>query len=252
MTTTVAPTAAVAKTDKGITALLKADTVAQRLTPLLPKGLTYDALIQHVYFAAQKDPNILKCTPASIVQAVARALRSGLEIGETCHLLPFGSVCTFVADYKGLGQLLIASGSVRKLEIRGVYEGDQFEISYGSEGRLRHVPGPIAQRGRLLGAYVFADLPMSRYQWDYMHIEDVNAIRAKFSRSWKEGACPEWYACKTVLRRFAKLLPKDRRVAPLWRALEEDEAAEAEDLSVTVAPTADVSADGEDLSYEGE
>src|SRR5688500_19531956 len=117
---------AVATTNgKGVTALIQAS--SGRLTPLLPEGLTLEKLQQIVYFETKKNPEILKCTPDSIVSAVARVLRSGLELGETCYLVPFGSTCTFVAGYTGLAQLMIASRVVRAVEGEAVYDADEFD-----------------------------------------------------------------------------------------------------------------------------
>src|SRR5688572_32614917 len=99
---------AVATTNgKGVTALIQASSA--RLTPLLPDGLTLEKLAQIAYFETIKNPEILKCTPDSIVSAVERVLRSGLELGETSYLVPLGNTCSFVAGYTGLAQRGFAS-----------------------------------------------------------------------------------------------------------------------------------------------
>jgi recombinase, phage RecT family len=226
---------------KGITALIEAS--APRLTPLLPEGVTLERLAQIVYFESKKNPAILRCKPESIVSAVSRVLRSGLELGETCYLVPFGSDCTFIADYKGLAQLMIAGRAVRAVEMECVWEGDEFEVELGLNSKLRHVPrANKAKRGELRGAYVVLRLPggMSSFKW--MTAEDIDAIRLTYSKSWKNGKLDSipWYACKTVLRQIAKTMPKSKQLAQFYAALAEDDAEEfgdalpdAEDVTAT-------------------
>lgn len=210
------------------------DKAAPRLTPLLPAGLTLEALREHVYFAAQQTPEILKCSGASIVQAVQRALRSNLEIGATCYLIPFKGVCTFVADYKGLAQLMIGSGAVRAVEASAVYAGDEFEFEKGLNAVLRHRPCPFKERGEIIGAYVILRLPFGASTFEYMAIEDIDQIRHDYSRQWAKGPCPSWYAKKTCIRQVAKLLPKDPRLTAALCAIAEDEAAEKDGADAIV------------------
>jgi phage RecT family recombinase len=206
------------------------ESATDRLTPLLPDGLSLEKLAQVVYFEARKNPDLLKCTPASIVAAVARALRTGLEIGETVYLLPFGNTCTVVADYKGLAQLMVASRAVRAVEGECVYEGDEFTMRLGLDARLDHVPcGQRAKRGKMVGAYVILRLPGGLATWKYMAVEDIEAIRQKHSRSWKRGPIEDipWYATKTVLRQIAKLMPKDPRLSRFFTAIEDEDRMDA-------------------------
>jgi len=207
--------------------VLDMDGARRFLTKFLPQGLTYERFVATVQLAVAKEPKIAKCTPESIVTAVGQALRSGLEIGETAHLVPFGPELQFVGDYKGIAQLIVASGAVRHVELRAVYEGDEFDFCYGLDARLSHRPAPVAARGKLKGAYVVFRLPFNAPPaFEYMTVEDVDAIRQRYSAQWKKGPVPPWYAKKTVLRQAAKTLSKDRRLALAMRAIEADAEAE--------------------------
>lgn len=211
---------------KGITALVRAS--APRLTPLLPEGVTLEKLEQIMYFEAQKTPALLQCSPASIVQAVQRALRSGLDIGTTCYLIPYGKTCTFVADYKGLGQLMVAARAVRAVEMEAVREGDEFDFALGLDAHLRHVPKWSKDRKArpVIAAYVILRLPNGQSTFKAMSAEEIDAIRQEYSKQHKNGPLPGWYACKTVLKQIAKTMPTDERLARFYAAVAEDDDAE--------------------------
>lgn len=227
----------------GITALI--EQASDRLTPFLPDGLTIEKLGQIVFFESKKNPDLLKCGGPSIVAAIARALRTGLEIGDTCYLVPYGTTCTFVADYRGLAQLMIASRAVRAVEGEAVYEGDDFDFELGLNARLRHVPRARgAKRGKITGAYVILRLPGGMSTFKYLPVEEIEAVRQKHSRQWKRQPLEEipWYAVKTCLRQAAKMMPKDPRLTRFWEAVADEDRIEA-------ARPVDVSEDGEDLAY---
>lgn len=213
---------------------------ADQINPFLPKGVTLDAIGQAVQMMAVKQPDLLNCTPSSLVIGISRGLRAGLELGETWHLLTFKNKelsqqhgrdifeCTGVADYKGLAQLMIASGAVRYVDAQVVREGDEFAFALGLDKTLTHRPS--SKRGPITHAYVVLTLPFGVKDFHVMSIEEIDAIRLSKSRSWKHGACPDWYAKKTVIRQIAKLMPKDKRMLAVMRAVEQDEASEFEDV----------------------
>lgn len=238
MATTQAPeTTAVAKRSPLVDIVQKR---ADQINPFLPKGVTLEAIGQAVQMMAVKQPDLLACTPSSLVIGISRGLRAGLELGETWHLLTFRNKdlsaqhgrdifeCTGVADYKGLAQLMIASGAVRYVDAQVVREGDTFTYQLGLDKKLDHIPG--GKHGRITHAYVVLTLPFGVKDFHVMTIDEIDAIRTAKSRQWKSGVCPDWYAKKTVIRQIAKLLPKDRRMMAVMRAIDQDEAAELEDV----------------------
>lgn len=223
---------------------------ADQLVPFLPKGVTLDQIGQITQMMAIKQPDLLACTPSSLVMGISRGLRAGLELGETWHLLTFKNKdltekhgrdvfeCTGVADYKGLAQLMVASGAVRYVDPQVVRDGDEFDYELGLEKRLTHRPG--GTRGAITHAYVILRLPFGIADFLVMTIKEIDAIRLAKSKQWKNGPCPDWYAKKTVIRQIAKLLPKDKRLMAVARAVEQDEAAEFEDVpeaDATEVPT---------------
>lgn len=186
-------------------------------------GVDPKRYIEAALMACVKTPELFKCTPESVALALRQAAQSGLEIGRTAHLLPYGTTCTFVPDYKGLIELACASGKVASIRTRAVYEGEAFTYTETIGGPdLQHTPRLAGSGGKIIGAYAIADLRFNRYKVEWMTADEINAIRSK-SRSWKGGELPDWYARKTVVRRLCKTLPQS---AKLEVALQHDDAEE--------------------------
>jgi recombination protein RecT len=225
---------------------------ADQIQPFLPQGASVDAVAHAVQLAALKNPQLLAAIPSSLVVAVTRGLRAGLDIGEEWHLLTFKNkdlsakhnrdVYDVIghADYKALAHLAIAAGAVRYVDPHIVREGDEFAYQLGLDKRLDH--RPQAKRGaKITGAYVILTLPYGMREFHYMERADIEVVRQK-SKSWAKQALEDipWYALKTVVRQGLKLLPKDKRLAKALAAIAVDEEAEREERE----PGASVSGGG--------
>lgn len=228
-----APTqTALTVTPKNVRALLTSDAAMAVIAPYLPTGTDIERVVAAAKLALTDNPALGKCTPTSLVRAVAKIQQWGLEIGYTAHLVPFKSVCTPIADYKGLAELVRRSGAVRHVETRSVYEKEHFRIEYGLNPVLEHIPlHRKSERGPLVGAYVIFFLPYGARSFHFMGVDDIDEIRKAHSKQWASGPCPPFYAEKTVLRRGVKLLPKDARLADALRVVEDEEQTEAGDVT---------------------
>jgi phage RecT family recombinase len=224
-------------TTKDLPALITSSKDAQHtIAPFLPEGVSLERVAASLRIALAKDRAAWKkeglsplerCSAMSVFMAVAKIAQWGLEIGETAHLVPFGTDCTPVADYKGLAQLVIGSGLVRHVEARCVYEKEPFTMTLGTTTTIEHRPiWSATDRGKMVGAYAIFDLRGGRSSVKYMGVEEIEKIRQQYSKQWKQGALPAWYAEKTVVRAGVKLLPKDPRLAKTLAAFEQIEAAE--------------------------
>lgn len=229
-------TAVALREPKGITQLLQSDAARDRITPLLPRGVSYDAVVQEVFFAAKDNPEILECSPDSIVRAVGRAVQSGLSLGREIHLVPFNTRIsrkgepdrwekrlTTITDYKGEIALIVSSGAARSIDARCVYANERFRYEEGLNPILEHEPMSWASsevRGPLVGAYAIARLPKGGAKTLAMSVAEIDAIRQAHSRQWRKGDVPVWYAKKTVVHQIAKELPQNPRLAALLRAIE--------------------------------
>lgn len=236
---------AVARTDapKGIIGILEHDKARSMITPLLPDGVTYERIAREVYFAGQKNPEILKATVPSLIAAVAEAVQMGGRIGEDVHLVPFNTNVapqgqpkqwetriTAIRDYKFKAQLIVATGAARSLMARCVYANEHYVHQDGVVQVFEHHPiMDEAQRGPMVGAYALARLRFGEILVEPMSLGEIEKIRTK-SKQWsqaKVGACPDWYAKKTCINRIAKLLPKNERLAKLLGQFAREDEREA-------------------------
>lgn len=212
---------------------------APQFAPFLPAGVDVEQVAAAVFLEAQRVPQLAKCTPASIVSAASRLVQWGFDIGRTGFLVPFKDtkanalIATPVPGYKGFIELVLATGAAHDCDAREVREGDVFEYEFGTEGRLRHVPGGknTKQRGRITHFYVCWKIRFGYTKFDVMSLDEVEDIRLKHSRQWgadkwARGECESWYGVKTVIRRSAKQLPQNPKLSRFFAALKEDEAAE--------------------------
>lgn len=201
--------------------------------------------------AAQRNPDLLQCTPASIALCLASAAQLGLEAGGllgSAYLVPFKNRHTgkteaqLIIGYRGLIDLARRSEQIEKVEARVVFDGDTFEIDYGA-GTIRHVPKmlkPVTdedsqvpdESGKgnapagFVGAYAVATFRSGARQMEFMDAADIERIRRR-SRASTSGPWVTDYAemaRKTVVRRLAKYLPL---TAELSRAVEIENNAEA-------------------------
>jgi recombination protein RecT len=212
--TTIPPTPESQRQPKGAMVKLLEPRV-ESLAHLLPKGLKVERVIAAAQLAAYQEPKLLQCDPASIFVAVAKVASWGLAIGTTAHLVPFGTTCTAVKDYKGVIQMIVRAGAAKTVRPGIVREGDAFEMEEGSTPFLRHraVPGSKAP---IAGFYAIAhhgrDIPPT---FQYMSADEVEAVRKEFSKQHKSGALKPWYGVKTVIHRLGKYLVQDPEMAAM-------------------------------------
>jgi len=204
----------------------------EQIERVIPKQyLTPERMLALVVNALNKTPELLNCSPITVVNAVVHIAQLGLEIrpGES-YLVAFGKECVPIIDYRGKIKVARRGGFVRDVIADVVYSNDKFEFSVSEkEGRkLLHVPlyaratgttpdspmlpVPKEARGEPVMAYVIAWLKdeerphievMAKYQ-----IEEVRAMSKQphglmWDKAWDEGAK------KTVIHRAMKMLAHD-------------------------------------------
>lgn len=223
------------------------------IAALVPHGIDYEVVVAEAYRATVKNPNILKCTPESIIDAVATVVQSGLTIGKTIHLVPNKEkgVDKLQAwnDYKGDVELVLRAGVARAVFANAVFENEiaegRFEVELGTNPNVIHRPFMDSKkRGALAGAYAVAVMDaygrVKIVTW--LTLADIEKVRAK-SRRWKPenvAVCPDWYAVKTAFHALCKALPKSEATAQIQaihrrQEMQDAEVVDAEVVSSTPA-----------------
>lgn len=210
----------------------------QEIALVLPKGSDVDRILSEARLYIMASPNrdkLLACTPVSILTGIKKAASCGLALdGRNCHLVPYGNVCQFQLDYKGLIVLVKRNKTIALVFSELVYENDTFRVWVDEGGKhLMHEPNYRGDRGELLGVYTFSKDTNGEIDWEYMTIDQVDAVRqrsrAKDSGPWVTDT--HEMVRKTPLRRISKRWDLD---PVALRALEDDDdAIDVETTGVT-------------------
>ena len=217
-----------------------ADMLAKNKTSIasaLPKHLSAERIARVALSELRTNPVLLGCEPASLVNAIVKASQLGLEVGGAlghAYLVPYKTEATLIVGYRGLIALARRSGEIQSLTARVVHERDTFELEYGLNEKLRHIPSTEADPGEMTHAYAVARLKDGGVQYEVMTMAEIESIR-KRSRAGQSGPWVSDYeemARKTVVRRLAKYLPISIEMAD---ALTADQDA----LEVDITPQDD-------------
>lgn len=236
--------------------------VKQRMASLLDK----DTLEREISFAMQiinSTKRLQDCSKESLQKAVYNIALTGLSLNpvlKQAYLIPRymngGMVAVLDPSYQGLIKLLTDTGSIKSIYAYPVYNGDEFEVQYGTTAELIH--RPKFKSKELTAVYAVATLHDGTKQFEVMTAEEVNAIRDR-SESYKAFKAGKVSTCtwesdyvemsrKTVIKRIFKYLPKTERF---------NKAAEAIALSDSDYMVSDAQADYlvtlvENASYDPE
>lgn len=174
----------------------------------LPKHLTADRFLRIAATATLKTPKLLQCDTASVTNALLTCSQLGIEPdGRRAHLIPYGTTCTLIIDYKGLVELAMRSGEISNLHADVVCENDEFNFDLGEI--KAHKVDYRKPRGEVFAVYALARFKDGSVKAEVMTRDEVEDIR-KRSRSGNNGPwVTDWreMAKKTVFRRLAKWLP---------------------------------------------
>lgn len=183
----------------------------QAAASALPPAVSAEQVGTWLRWAVARDPELLRCTPGSIVQAVVEIVRLGLPVavGGLTYLVRYGASVQPIVGWKGLVELARRSGAVDAIDTQVVHDGDVCEIVLGTNGAsIRHVPA--LDHGPAVAVYAWARLRSGVTLAEVMNRADVETIRRR-SRAAASGPwVTDWeeMARKTVLRRLCKRLPQ--------------------------------------------
>ena len=223
------------------------------LLAVMPDNLSYDRFRRVVTLAIAKNPDLLECTASSIITAVIEAAQLGLEptgslsrawliaynknVG-TKQNPKWAKEAQLQIGYMGLVELALRSGRIRSAEARLVYEGDIFEVEFGTDQRIVHKPMFLTSSPEKI-TLVYAVVWRMDSTWDIevMRKDEIDGIRAR-SKSANHGPWVSDYgemARKTVIRRLLKRQPLTVETID---AIAKDDEIEYAQEAAYVAPNA--------------
>lgn len=210
--------ATVSKTpEQQISQYLQNDTVQNQIQMALPKGFTAERLGRIALSTIRNNGRLLQCSVPSLMSSILESAALGLMPGPLGHayLIPYWNnrsksyEAQFQIGYKGLLDLARRSGEISTVVAQAVHENDTFELEFGTEQKLRHIPNFMSDRGEIKLFYAYATLKDGGFQYAVMTKAEVDAIKLR-SKGKDNGPWITDYeqmACKTVLKRLCKTLP---------------------------------------------
>lgn len=197
------------------------------LMEVMPDGLDAKRFMRATLTAIARNPDLLRCTTESLVIAVFEAAEIGVVptgtlnrawlVPQRVNIAPRGKPKRYETHaelrlgYQGLADLARQSGEVLALESRPVFEGDHYEVVFGTDPRIDHVPswGDMSPE-RLTHVYAIAWLrDAARPIFEPMTRAQVDAVRARAPGA-NAGPWVTDYvqmARKTPMRRLCNYLP---------------------------------------------
>lgn len=193
----------------------------------------------HISIMVQQNPKIKECDPNSVVKAMMACVRIGLMPNtpeQYVALIPYGKELQFQIMYRGLAQLAYNTGVVNKIDAQLVFPGDEWSIEEGTERKLVHkwtaesLEVDRTKPENALFVYSTAVLNTGERTFQVMNQSEVKQIKEQAVKAtgndtpWVKWPAEQYK--KTVVKRFAKLLPKSNTDNRLAYALQVDNLAE--------------------------
>lgn len=191
-----------------------------RIKDVMPKHKSPERMFQIALSAINTTPKLAECSPATILSCIMKCSALDLEPSAVdglgrAYILPYrskqGMQAQMIIGYKGMLDLARRSGQIKDISARAVYEGDEFEYSFGLDERLHHRPAAREheQGEKPTHVYMVAHFKDGGHYVDVMTAQEVEAVR-KRSKAANNGPWVTDYeamAKKTVIRRAFPYLP---------------------------------------------
>lgn len=126
-----------------------------------------------------------KCTPISVMAAVAQLAQSGLDLSlpNEAHFVRFGNNCTMVRGYKGYRKMVLRNPELINVKSEAVYENDVYQLDKGDKPRVIHTYDPFGERGALRGFYAIAYFANGTIASDELGVEEVEKHAKRFIKA---------------------------------------------------------------------
>lgn len=216
-------------------AISKYETVKKLLSrPDVQKGLTQmmshyankDRLFQAVMNYVRMNEALLDCSQSSLLAGIVGIFKLGLDPTlKQVHLVPFWNTkkkmmeATLIIDFRGKISLMKRNGEVSTVSGNVVYTKDIFDVQFGTDEFIKHIPSEEADPGEVKGAYVVLTMKDGTKKQDYMPIKRIEQRMAVSKTVDKKGdelvardgtPWDQWYeemCIKTVIHHISKQVP---------------------------------------------
>lgn len=228
-----------------------------RFEDLLPPWMPPERFVAGAKMAVSLQPDLLQCTPESLLLALFKAARAGIDVsgGFLGHgaLVKYGNECQFIPMYRGLVALAVVTGVVQDMTPILIHEKDHFVPHEGNRGEIEHVPYIIRKRGdsrgEVIGAYTRVLLPSgTKIIKGLLYLDDIDRVESnvKAKNSPWNGPHRVEQIKKTTIKNAWKTLgtPSSDQAQYMAAALQADTEAEGYDVDGEVVSSAPVARGG--------
>lgn len=195
--------------------------MSTRVSQLLPSMIDKGRFMQICMQELRNNDKLLACSQESLVAAIIKCSREGLEPGEECYLLPRWSSktksyeCSYQRGYLGILSLARRSGQFSNISVGIVHENDEYEVLEGTENCLK-VKRSFGDRGDILFYWCSTKTTSGESSFTVMSRQDCEIHRDKYASSRDKGGkiFGPWIdsfdsmALKTVIIKHLKYQPK--------------------------------------------
>ena len=213
------------------------------LEAVLPPDMTFAKFHATINQALRANPELLDCTPRSLINACVKAAYDGLRVDgkEAAIVWEIATVRTrgapdrkekqarYMPMYQGLCQQLYRGGLVLSCEAHVIHEFDAYDVEFTRDPPVRHRPLLTGERGKAIAVYNIARLASGARTFALMTRDEVIDVQKESRSGWDDqkgskGVWARWEGeqwKKTVLRRHRKTLPVGREPIRDMEALDE-------------------------------
>lgn len=188
------------------------------ISKLLPSVISDKQFLRLSLNALQSTPHLKECTVMSFYGAIMQCAQLGLKpnVNGEAYLIPFFNnkigryECQFVVGYKGLMTLARRSGEISIIDAHEVRENDKFELEFGFEPKVLHVPCLKGDRGAVIGYYAIVVMKDGGKLAHYMTVDEAEKYGKHYSKTFNNGPWKTDFdamAKKSCLRQVLKYAP---------------------------------------------
>ena len=177
--------------------------------------------------AVRVSPGLQQCTPESVVSAVAKACRLGLDpnLPNEYSIVPYGKEATLMVEFGGIKRKALESPMIEDIWAHAVHENDFYEEQGIDDPPIHKRPPKFGKRGRAIGYYAVARLANGSHRVVTMSREEVEAHRDTYSKSAKGQFWTKSFdkmAIKTLIRQLCspRVLPIGVEMAGMFETEE--------------------------------